>query len=63
MVLYSTSDDRGAWVSSITSQTMELRIAINVQVPYSHLHLFNIVLASLVMILGLIFHFPTTLHH
>ena len=41
MVLYLTSDDQGAWVSSITSQTMELRIAIDVQVLYSHLHLFK----------------------
>ena len=41
MVLYLTSDDRGAWVSSITSQTMELRIAIDVQVLYSRLHLFK----------------------
>ena len=29
------------WVSSITSQTMELRIAIDVQVLYSRLHLFK----------------------
>jgi hypothetical protein len=32
MVLYSTSDDQGVWVSSITLQTMELRIVIDVQV-------------------------------
>ena len=35
MVLCSTSDGRGVWVSFITSQTMELRIAIDVQVLYS----------------------------